>query len=316
MGRSDKKDYTPSGSKRLAPVSDSGHKAWVISITVHLILISIFSTVKFSSGPVNRAYATIPSARISQIRNFVKSQPVIPKPKVIKAVKTYEGDDNPAYLSMRPDKEFIVKAQGYSTEKITAGRGRNIVVNNAVLPAGIEFFGSSTKERRICFVVDCSGSMQGIFGQVRRKLKDSIEKLQPDQYFALIFFAGARLIEYGNGELVRASSKNKSGALEFIDSIRPYGVTNALQAIRKAMSLRDQTGTAAGVIYFLTDGFELSDEDTRRFVRRVENLRKYFAPSTKINTIGFWIQRSDRSILETIAKQSGGEFVSIDTEWD
>jgi hypothetical protein len=37
------------------------------------------------------------------------------------------------------------------------------------------------------------------------------------------------------------------------------------------------------------------------------------SPSVKINTIGLWPHSSDRAVLEEIAEQTGGEFVSIDT---
>jgi len=69
---------------------------------------------------------------------------------------------------------------------------------------------------------------------------------------------------------------------------------------------------SAAVVYFLTDGFELTTEDSRRFSQRIVGLLAKFAPRTKIHTIGFWPQSDDREMLRTIARQSGGDFVLVD----
>jgi hypothetical protein len=172
----------------------------------------------------------------------------------------------------------------------------------------VEFFGSAAEEREVCYVVDCSGSMKGVFGGVRRKLKESVEKLEADQYFYIIFFGDDRLFEFGGGRLVRATKEAKSAGYDFVDLIEPVGQTNALAALERAVQIRDGQGRSPSIIYFLTDGFELSPREGHMFCRRVEDFRKRFAPATRINTIGFWPQSADRKVLEAIAAQSGGEF--------
>ncbi len=154
--------------------------------------------------------------------------------------------------------------------------------------------------------------MQGVFGRVRRKLKESIGNLQQDQYFYIIFFGGGKLFEFGNGRLLRATQKAKLAAYEFIDLIGPAGQTNALAALERAVQIRDSRARSPSVVYFLTDGFELTTEDKQRFSQKIANLLKRFAPTTRINTIGFWPQSSDRQLLKVIARQSGGEFVFIE----
>ncbi len=153
--------------------------------------------------------------------------------------------------------------------------------------------------------------MRGTFVQVQKKLKESIGNLQPDQYFYIIFFGGDSLFEFGNNSLLRATQKAKSSAYDFIDSIRPAGQTNALAALERAVQIRDGSGVGPSLVYFLTDGFELTTEDTQRFSQKIANLLARFAPRTRINTIGFWPQGDDRKMLEAIAKQSGGESVFI-----
>ncbi len=77
------------------------------------------------------------------------------------------------------------------------------------------------------------------------------------------------------------------------------------------MQIRDYSGNTCGLIYFLSDGFDLTQAGTETFAQQVEKLRKRLAPSVIINTIGFWTQTGDREILENVAKQSGGEFVHV-----
>jgi hypothetical protein len=136
--------------------------------------------------------------------------------------------------------------------------------------------------------------------------------LQPDQYFCIIFFGGDRLFEFSDGRLLRATQKTKSAAYAFIDSIQPKGQTNALGALERSVRIRDSQGGTPSIIYFLTDGFELAAEDACRFSQKIANLQKLFAPTARINTIGFWTQGDDREMLQAIARQSGGEFVFVD----
>ena len=208
-------------------------------------------------------------------------------------------EQKPSYPSEEPTKIF----RDASVDLLAGGR---------LSLGGTAFFGSFTDQRKICYVVDCSGSMQGLFGQVRKQLKNSISALRPDQYFYIIFFQDGKLLESGNGRLVRATDRAKSAACSFADSVRPAGPTNAMDALERAMQIRDQAGQSPALIYFLTDGFDLELDDTSRFGLQLENMRKKLAPSAKINTIGFWTGPADGRILRTVADQSGGEFVNIE----
>ena len=188
------------------------------------------------------------------------------------------------------------------------------ISSGGILPERTEFFGSSTALRKICYVVDCSGSMHGLFGRVREQLNSSVQDLQQDQYFNIIFFRNGQLLELADGRLMRAIPKAKSAAIKFINQVQPGGTTNPLDALKRAMQLRDGMGNAPQLIYFLTDGldFEQRTDGTRRFSLQVENFRKTLAPATKINTIGFWAEYDDQKILQVVAKYSGGEFVNAD----
>ena len=47
-------------------------------------------------------------------------------------------------------------------------------------------------------------------------------------------------------------------------------------------------------------------------ILQIEKTRKELAPRAVIHTIGFWTEQADRWILETIASQSGGIFISVE----
>ncbi len=293
--------------------------AWMASIVVHLIVLTAFGAVKFSpcrqqaGANAQGKPRPTPMAKISRIKKLLQAAPIIPKPKIKKSAESRFArrtdkllPTNRIFGALKPGSQnFGDLAKPVHSRSVFSLPG------SADLPHRIEFFGSRTEQRKVCYLVDCSGSMRGIFVQVRKKLKESIGNLQPDQYFYIIFFGGDRLFEFGNDKLLRATQKAKSAAYDFIDSIRPAGQTNALAALERAVQIRDGSGVAPSLVYFLTDGFELTTEDVQRFSQKIANLLKRFAPRTRINTIGFWPQSDDRKMLEAIAKQSGGEFVLI-----
>jgi len=276
---------------------------WLLSICVHAAILAALASVKFAKARPAQLPIPTPKVQLSQIKkNFFKPIPRhdFKLPSLNAPTRILRSDTgkpgNPAQSSISP---------------------RSLLPASGVIPPGeVEFFAISTHERKICYVVDCSGSMQGIFSQVVGRLKKSIGDLQPDQYFYLIFFGGDRLFEFGDGSLIRATNGAKSEALDFLGSVRPAGKTNALTALGKAMQIRDTAADGAGVIYFLTDGFELSPQHTKNFASKVEHLRKKFAPGTKINTIGFWAEPSDCRLLRAIAFESGGKFVFVGEQAD
>jgi hypothetical protein len=288
--------------------------AWMVSIAVHLIVLTALGFVRFSGGEAVVKQKPVPTATISQVKKLVQAAGVIPKPKVKRPAK--EGFTKNSY-SLLPANEIFGTVKLASKDwpnlaKPSVSMGEISLPSSSNLREGIEFFGSFTDERKVCFVVDCSGSMRGVFGQVQKKLSESIGNLQPDQYFYIIFFGGDRLFEFGEGKLLRATEEVKSAAYKFIDSIQPAGQTNALAAFERAVQIRDSIAQSPAVVYFLTDGFELTGEDEQRFSQEVASLLAKFAPRTRINMIGFWPQSNDSEMLRTIARQSGGDFVLVD----
>ncbi len=277
-----------------------------ISIFLHIVILSIFAVATFSRGKVSTNQYTTPHATITKLRKQLAKPQIIPKPKIKEKITK---------LRKQKLKELQNKKVEIASNKIDVNLAKDISkeketreLKNEAL-SNIEFFGNQTSMRKVCFVVDCSGSMLGLFREVRNQLKSSISALTPDNFFDVIMFRGTGLIEIGDGELLRATPNNIKRALKRIDRCpRPFGSPNALEAIKRAISLKDSSGAHADVIYFLTDGFDFSSDENENFALEVNRLRLENSPKTRIHTIGFWTNNRDKEMLKRLAQTSGGEF--------
>jgi len=303
-------ERTVGKSGRLGSITFWG---WVVSLFLHIILLSALAVVKFSKEKAYWATVPAPEARIERIKRLLESQPVIPKPKI--SDRRAENPSRKTKKTLPLNRAAPALEPTYNPSDLRGpSSSKTIGVN---LPGGRllaekpDFSVAFSRQRKVCFVVDCSGSMQGIFAEVLARLKKSIANLQPDQYFYIIFFGAENLFESGTGRLIRASDKAKSHAYNFIKTVRPGGRTNTVAALKRAMQVSGPTGNSAEVIYLLTDGFELIAENAQGFLRDIATSRYRLAPNTKINTIGFWPQPKDFEVLEAIAEQNGGQALRI-----
>jgi Mg-chelatase subunit ChlD len=299
-----------------------------VSVFAHIVALSVFAAIKISqSAPV--PLQTTTTVSISQAAKLADRQAVTPKPKVIPVdskpfdssgslkadiiqgrpiVKT---DGKGTQANVRPVFDAPKEGNRRQTEEVKQPIEVSTAASGGESAENIEFFDSPAQGRRICYVVDCSGSMRGVWKRVQEELIDSIEKLPQDYYFCVIVFGGGSILETGGGKMVRATEQAKQEAYEFIAAVGPRGGTNAEDALEHAIMIKDRTGVGASAIYFLTDGFELSEQDGSRFAHKVATIHRSFAPKTQINTIGFWCTEQDGKVLETIAKESGGKFVMV-----
>jgi hypothetical protein len=292
-----------------------------VSIFAHIVGLSVFAAVKISQTAPVRLQTTA-TVSINQAAKLADRQAVTPKPKVapvdvqsrpiVKSkAKGTAANTNPVFELPKENYNRQIEAVKLpvQSEISNAAGGREAA-------ADIEFFDATAQGRRICYVVDCSGSMRGLWNKVQEELVDSIGKLEQDYYFCVIVFGGGSILESGSGKMVRATDDAKKEAYGFIKAIRPMGTTNAAAALERAITIKDKTGAGASVIFFLTDGFELSEQDGTRFAHKVATLQRSFAPKTQINTIGFWCGEQDGKVLETIAKESGGKFVMVGSKME
>jgi len=287
-----------------------GFWAFLFSLAVHGVLFLVFSFVHVSGGSSEAGLNEPSVVSVTQIRKAVSLSPVVAKP-MVKRVDVGDLGGKKGLDLDAGEREKAEYFEGYTSATSGQLEG-NLLAGQFASGPSTDFFGSTTSLRKICYVVDASGSMQGRLGMVRRQLKKSIAKLEADQYFYIIFFRGDGLVESGKGVLVRATVSAKSRAYKFVDSVRFEGPTNAANAIKRAMKIKGVGRESAQQIYFLSDGFDLGAGESSDFAGMVEKMRKKLAPSVRINTIGIWVEQEDEKILRAIASGSGGEYVGIE----
>jgi len=285
-------------------------RALMVSVVFHLLVLMLFCFIRFSSPVPVTIAGTIPLAQIKQVKKFLKNEVVVPKPIVESVSK--EHIEKITQASFGADKIFkrgSVKESQFSLPAKPKGL-RSYSFQEEGFSPEVDFFGTKTVDRKICFVVDCSGSMKGLMGRVRANLKRTISELQQDQFFCMVFFGDGKLFEFADNGLIRASEQAKSRACSFIDNVRAGGRTNAFEALSRAVRIGGK-GLRPSVFYFLTDGFELSEQGRKDFLGRMEVLFKTFASRARINTIGFWPASEDIAVLENIARSTGGQCIIV-----
>ena len=291
---------------------------FMLSLSLHLLLMVVFAMVQFSRGKLFQSFADSPQGAIRTLEAIEQAGIVVPKPSIKErgyssAGGIYNGEGGVGQ-----------SGDGGSAGNEAGNGGRdsvNSLIGSSVASAGsvlgeiedkspqaksktISFFGNVASGRKVCFVVDCSGSMLGFFGQVTENLLQSIDGLRQDNFYGIVVFRGEQVFEVEADKLLRASDTGKERAVEFINSIgTPSGRPDAFSALKKAIRYKDSIGDSPGVIYFLTDGFDYDG-----FARQVEEYRERYAPVVKIHTIGFMVNKRDADMLEQIALESGGRF--------
>ena len=293
--------------------------AGTMSVLFHMTFLILLSFVQASGARLEENNSPEMMARVGSVKRIIQAPPTAPKPKIQKIASYRQRQSSGQTFTtgsiFDPNRIFVPGKVVYvdiNEMPISKTPQTFLPVSGSfILKQPVDFFGSRTDRRWICYLVDCSGSMSGMFGWVRQQLKDSISRLQQDHYFRIIFFGNDKIFEFGEDNFIRANGKNKSLAYQYIDSVGPAGGANAIAALAKAI----QTGESRGqVIYLLTDGFELVDGNIS-LEEQITDLLKNNAPGTQINTIGFWPQEQDRVMLETLAQKSGGEFILVIDEY-
>lgn len=279
-----------------------GLGCWTLSAGVHAVCLGSLAFVYVPAGsqPASAGAGAFLSNQV--VGRVLEAEPTAPKPH-LKPLR-----------AQRPFPSAVQKGTfAAAEERAEEGPIIPTTLSGDLIEPSVSFFGARCAAGRICFVVDCSGSMFGRMGLVRRQLIEAVHRLTPDQFFSIVFFGGTgEYLETGAGGLRRASPSAKQEAIRLIESVRPAGRTDALSAMAKAMSLRTPAGQGPDLIYFLTDGFDLDSEGASDFLERAEAMRKHMAPQAVLHTIGFWTAPADCQILQQLADRSGGTFTSVE----
>ena len=158
--------------------------ALAVSVFVHAAALTIFAAVKLTQPKAETANQTAAVVNINRASILAERPAVTAKPKVVSGnrieaaakgasilksqISSFKKIPNPDYQSTNEERSVIapINDVGAAPEKI--GTTESLVINETQggakenagkMPATqVEFFDSPASGRRICYVVDCSGS--------------------------------------------------------------------------------------------------------------------------------------------------------------
>ncbi len=194
-------------------------------------------------------------------------------------------------------------------------REARVATGAALPPATRErgsYYGTEIVSKRVCFLVDISGSMSGQLrgteytgiklDVAKSELIKAISGLPEGAYFNIILFDHGT--QPWREALTRATDATVAEAQAFVQETQPSGGTNIYDPLEAAL-FDEHVDT----IYLLTDGSPGSGkftatEDILREVAKINAVR-----NIQINTINFV---GNAALLEALAEQNSGIYVNIE----
>lgn len=174
------------------------------------------------------------------------------------------------------------------------------------------FFGVHASGRRFVFIIDCSGSMQGMrWNLAKAELKNSIRNLEDDKEFLVILYNHEAWAMFDrslkDADLVSATADSKRRFFQWLSRQEPRGWTRPRVALELALSRQPDA------VFLLSDG-ELQD-DSQQFLlaanqpaERDDGSRR----QTPVHTVALDLSFG-AGLLEQIAGQNSGVFTHITT---
>jgi Ca-activated chloride channel family protein len=201
-----------------------------------------------------------------------------------------------------PNRDLVLDIRtGESLAGVISGTGRDgrgyfaAVVPSAVFKDKTE--GAEDAPRRVVFLLDRSGSMEGEpIAQARRAIEACLGALGEGDGFGLVAFDGDVEV-FGSG-LVEASKRNRERAAGFLAGIGARGGTELAAGINAAAKLlkKGSEGTGGGDILVVTDGQVMG---TERIIGEARST------GIRIHCLGIGSASQDR-FLSQIARETDG----------
>ncbi|GAB4838061.1 hypothetical protein Ancab_027591 [Ancistrocladus abbreviatus] len=138
--------------------------------------------------------------------------------------------------------------------------------------------------RKLVYVVDISGSMQGkLLGDTKNALSSALSQLQPRDSFNIIAFNGETILF--SPSLMFATKEVIEDAIQWIGiNFVPGDGTNILLALNQALELLVDSQDSMPIIFLITDG---AAEDERHICHTAESrLSKWDSIHPRIHTFG------------------------------
>ncbi len=285
---------------------------WTISLAVHLLIAILF--VILSPALITNTNYNLPQTIVEKQTETLEAPPEVQEFEIDHIADTSIGPADLPDFAMQPK----TGSSSYANTLTTTPRGNNKSISSSIpaQPRTSSFCGTTGTGRRICFVVDCSGSMVIALDYVKQELNKAVKRLKPDQYFHIIFFAGGEPIEMPGGKLVRASAPSRRKAVPFIEQGKLSRVDNptaAWQAVTKALNrtfeIKTIDGSGVELIYLFTDG----KFDHNKVNQKLQTLQAGHKQLATVNIIACG-SPDNRFFLQSLAKRYKGEFRFVTDE--
>jgi Ca-activated chloride channel family protein len=162
--------------------------------------------------------------------------------------------------------------------------------------------------KRVAFVVDTSGSMEGEkMEATKRALDQCLTRLGEDDLFSIVSFGG--YAEAWRSKMVSASKANIDEARAFVRKLEPLGGTNIGEALDTAFGTVTGSDKAPLMVVFLTDGRPtVGDTDLATLVKRAEDARRTKAARLFVLGVG---DDLNTILLDKLSSQNGGSALYV-----
>jgi len=192
-----------------------------------------------------------------------------------------------------PDRDLVLDvATRESRTCLLAARAKDGKRRFAALVPSQAFGETPAAPRQVVFVVDRSGSMQGVaLEQAKKALEACLGALAEDDRFGIVAFDDK--VERFDSEMSPGDKRHREQARKFLSSIEARGGTELAQAITAAVKL---LGHAAGDVLIVTDGQVFGTEQILDEAR---------AGGVRLHCLGIGSASQDRFLM-LLARETGG----------
>ena len=286
--------------------------AWAISMLVHLVLLLVLGLITLAAPSV-ADYAIIVASEdgeepLEQMAEIDLSEDLEDMEELSPSFESPSiSESEMSELTLATNAADVSDIGPQAIEQDSVSQINAIFSDSGTAMASLSdkvgkmtasFFGSKAKGRRFVFVVDNSNSMQrGRFHTAVNELVKTVEQMEADQYFYVIFFSDTAYPLFWPSpvsQLVPATRKNKERLQQWLYTVELCLHTRGSDAMKLALSLRPDA------IYVLGDG--AFTDDTTNQLTAAHNRR------TPIFTLGMQVPEKGKSQLTRIAKANNGTY--------
>ncbi len=293
-------------------------RSWMASLVVHVIVIVALAV--FTFGVQSRGNIFLEVSSDDDLGALLDLEDVTfeSSEEAFELPEANSADGAPELLSM----ELEFELEAFDTEQFEfaddlSGSSEQLSrIANAssgesleFLEGGSSFFGIEATGKKIVFIVDRSGSMEGArWVDAKYELLRAISGLTADQEFFVFLFSGTthpmpRLA--GANKMVPATDENKIAFRKWLNRQKPDNSTKPLGSIRRSINMDPDT------IFLLTDGMFFDNSVEYLINRATKRAKRTDKDEFVINTIAFYCFRDFEPSLKAIADAYFGTFRSI-----